>query len=149
MIGIWVITQLKEPAGVFAPVPKKSVFPEGFVLLNPHPPPDLKVQDRLLSLTRNSKAAHKIGLDADSLLWIGAKHALRIDSPRVKKAQYPDKGSSTEIYTSADPLPYIELETLGPLQVMKPGDKIERSNTYTLSRRTKPTPEAEARAILR
>lgn len=149
VIGIWVITQLKEPEGVFALVPKKSVFPEGFVLLGQHPPPDLKIADGLLSLTRNPKAAHKIGLDADSLLWIGGKHALRIDSPRVKKGDYPDKGSSTEIYTSADPLPYVELETLGPLKVMKPRDTIERSNIYTLSRRTKPSPEAEAREILR
>ena len=60
-----------------------------------------------------------------------------------------DQGSSTEIYTSPDPLQYIELETLGPLRVMKPKDKIERSNTYTLSRRSKPTPEAEARAVFK
>jgi hypothetical protein len=149
VIGIWVVTQLKEPLAVFAPVPKKSVFPEGFVLLAQHPPPDLKLQDGLLSLTRHPQSAHKIGLDADSLLWIGGKHALRIDSPRVKKGDYPDRGSSTEIYTSADPLPYVELETLGPLKRLKPGDTTERKNIYTLHRRTQPTPEAEARKILR
>lgn len=149
VMGIWVITQLKEPVGLFAPVPKKPVFPNGYTLLSAEPPPDLKVHDGLVSLTRNPKAAHKIGLDGDSLLWVGEKHTLRIDSPRVAKAQYPDQGSSTEIYVSADPLPYIELETLGPLHRMKPKDKISRANTYTLSRRTKPTPEAEARAIFR
>ena len=149
VIGIWVITQLKDPQGLFAPVPKNSVFKEGYTLLGPNPPPSLKVENGLVSLIRNPAAAHKIGLDADSMLWVGEKHVLRIDSPRVRRAQYPDKGSSTEIYTSADPLPYIELETLGPLNSMKPGDKIERSNTYTLSRRTKPTPEAEARSIFK
>jgi len=149
VIGIWVITQLKEPLGVFASVPKKSIFTEGYTLLAQNPPPSLKVEDGLLSLTRNPTGAHKIGLDGDSMLWVGEKHALRIDSPRVRRKQYPDKGSSTEIYTSADPLPYIELETLGPLHQMKPGDKIERRNTYTLFRRSKPTPEAEARAILK
>ena len=148
-IGVWVITQLKEPAGLFAPLPAKSVFPESFVLLGQGPPPSLKVDKGLLSLTRNTAAAHKIGLDADSLLWVGEKNVLRIESSRVSRATYPDKGSSTEIYTNPDPLPYVELETLGPLRQMKPGDKIERSNTYILSRRSKPTPEAEARAILR
>lgn len=147
-IGIWVITQLKEPAGLFAPIPKKSLFPEGFTLLGQNPPPSLKFTNNLVALRRNPKAAHKIGLDADSLLWVGEKHVLRIDSPRVRKGAYPDKGSNTEIYTNPDPLPYIELETLGPLLQIKPGDRIERVNTYTLSRRTKPTPEAEARALL-
>lgn len=149
VIGIWVITQLKEPAGLFAPLPEKPVFKGGYTLLGQTPPPSLKVEDGLISLTRNPKAAHKIGLDGDTLLWVGEKHALRIDSPRVRKGDYPDKGSSAEIYTSADPLPYIELETLGPLHTMKEGDTIKRSNVYRLYRRTQPTPEAEARAILR
>lgn len=147
VIGIWVITQLKEPVALFAPVPKKSVFPNGFTLLLQTPPPSLKVADGLVSLTRNPAAGHKIGLDADSLLWVGEKHVLQIDSPRIRGGDYPDRGSSTEIYTAADPLPYIELETLGPLHQMKEGDSIKRSNVYKLSRRTKPTPEAEAKAI--
>jgi len=146
-IGIWVITQLKEPVGLFAPVPKKSIFPEGFTLLGQDPPPSLKTTNGLIALVRNPKAAHKIGLDADSLLWVGEKHLLRIDSPRMRKGPYPDKGSSTEIYTNPDPLPYIELETLGPLHQMKAGEKIDRVNTYTLSRRTRPTPGAEARVM--
>jgi len=147
VIGIWVITQLKEPVALFAPAPKKSIFPNGFTLLLQTPPPSLKVEDGLVSLTRNPDAGHKIGLDADSLLWVGEKHVLRIDSPRIRGGDYPDRGSSTEIYTAADPLPYIELETLGPLHQMKEGDTIKRSNVYKLSHRTRPTPEAEARAI--
>lgn len=149
VIGIWVITQLKEPAGVYAPLPEKSSFKDGYTLLFPTPPPSLKVENGIISLSRNPKASHKIGLDGDTLLWVGEKHALRIDSPRVRKGDYPDKGSSTEIYTSADPLPYIELETLGPLATMKEGDTIKRSNVYRLYRRTQPTPDAEAKVILR
>ena len=76
------------------------------------------------------------------------KHALRIDSPRVKKGIYPDGGSSTEIYTSPDPLKYIEMESLGPLKQLKPMDRLKESVTYQLSRRSHPTPEAEARALL-
>jgi hypothetical protein len=146
-IGVWVITQLKEPAGIFAPAPQKSGFPNGYKLLSHAAPSSLKIEKGLLSLVRDSKSAHKIGLDGESLLWVGETHSLRIDSPRARNAEYPDQGSSTEIYTNPDPLRYVELETLGPLRVMKPGDKIRQGNTYTLSRRTKPTAEAEARSI--
>ena len=148
-VGVWVITQLKEPVGLFAPLPGKSVFTNGYTLLGKNLPPSVKTTNGLVSLLRETKGAYKIGLDADSLLWVGEKHVLRIDAPRLSGVEYPDKGSSTEIYTNPDPLQYIELETLGPQRVMKPGDKIQHRNTYTLKRRSLPTPEAEARAAFR
>ena len=146
-IGVWVITQLREPSGVFAPVPMDSKFPGGFTLLGKGTPPSLRSENGLVSLRRDPKSAYKIGLDGGSLLWVGAQHVLRIDSQRQAGARYPDGGSSTEIYTNPDPLRYIELETLGPLESMKPGERIERSNMYTLLRRTRATPEDEARMI--
>jgi hypothetical protein len=79
---------------------------------------------------------------------VGKTAALRIDSARVDGAEYPDQGSSVEIYTNPDPLDYIELETLGPLQNLKAGDRIERVNTYTLIRRTESDPDREAQRIL-
>ena len=73
---------------------------------------------------------------------------MRIDSPRETKGEFPDQGSSAEIYTNPDPLPYVELELLGPLHPMKPGNRIQRHNTYTLQRRTEADAAAEARKIL-
>jgi hypothetical protein len=75
------------------------------------------------------------------------KYALRIDSPHVEGAEYAE-GSSAVIYTNADPDRYVELETYGPLTTMKTGDKIERTNVYTLSRRTDSDPDRQARKIL-
>jgi hypothetical protein len=147
-LSVWVITQLQEPLGLYAPLPVPSRFEKGFVTLGKDLPPDLKVERGLISLTRNPRAAHKIGTDAGTLLWVGEKAALRIDSLRVTDAEYPDHGSSAEIYTNPDPLKYIELETLGPLHLMKPGDRIQQVNTYTLSRRTESSPEAEARKLI-
>jgi hypothetical protein len=146
-IGVWVITQLREPAGVFAPVPLDSKFPRGFTLLGEDTPPSLRSENGLVSLLRDPKSAFKIGLDGGSLLWVGTRHMLRIDSERQSGAEYPDKGSSTEIYTNPDPLRYVELETLGPLEYLKAGERIERSNTYTLLPRTRATPDEEAQAI--
>lgn len=147
-IGIWVITQLKEPVKIFAPVPAITADPNKYVLLMKETPSDVKVDRGLLSLSRNSKKAHKIGLESGTLLWIGEKHALRIDSPRLPNHVYPDKGSSAEIYTNPDPLKYVELETLGPLHLMQGGHYIQRINTYTLFKRTQKSPEAEARKLL-
>jgi hypothetical protein len=147
-IGVWVITQLKDPVGLYVPLPASSKSGPGYTLLGKDSPPSLTVEKGLLSLTRNPRAAHKIGTEAGTLLWVGDRCALRIDSPRVAGAEYPDRGSSAEIYTSPDPLRYIELEMLGPLIALKSGDRIERQNTYTLFRRTEPDPETEARKLL-
>jgi hypothetical protein len=146
--GIWVITQLRNPERLYIPRAGKSQFSEGYVLLSKAPPPSVRVQPRWLSLERDTASAYKIGADAGTLLWVGKTAALRIDSPRVAGAEYPDKGSSAEIYTNPNPLEYIELEMLGPLQTLKPGDRIERVNTYTLIRRTQSDPDREAERIL-
>jgi hypothetical protein len=146
-VGVWVITQLAEPAGLFAPVPRNTKG-AGYTLLSNEHPPDVRVKKGLLSLTRNPKAAHKIGCEAGSLVWVGPRCALRIDSQRVPGAQYPDQGSSAAIYTNPDPLPYVELEILGPLQMLKAGDRLQQVSTYTLSRRTEAKPESEARRML-
>lgn len=147
-VGVWVITQMSEPQRAFIVLPAKSQFEQGYTKLMDVLPADLNVQDRLLSLTRDRKNATKIGSDGGSLLWMNEGYGLRIDSARVSGGEYPDQGSSVEIYTNADPLAYVELETLGPLSTMKVGDRIQRTNTYTLLHRTEQDPDAEARKML-
>ena len=50
-------------------------------------------------------------------------------------------------YTNLDPLKYVELEMLGPLASMSIGDRIERTNVYTLERRKEGTVQAETRRL--
>ena len=146
-VGVWIITQLADPLGVYVPLPPTGIFAAGY-----HPlgvvPPSLKNEAGLLSLARNPAGAHKIGTDANTLLWVGDKYMLRIDSPRVPGAEYPDGGSSAEVYTNPDPLKYVELEMLGPLKMLQVGQQLSQTNTYTLIRRTQKSPETEARKIL-
>ena len=148
-LGIWVITQFKEPEGVFVPLPQKSIFTNGSTLLFPKTPPSLRAEAGLLSLMRDTKAPYKIGTDAGTLVWVGKNAACRVDAPRAAGAEYPDRGSSAEIYTNDDPLHYVELEMLGPLHEMRAGSRQQQTNVYTLHRRTEKTAEAEARKILR
>ena len=147
-VAVWVITQLKDPQGAYLPVPKISINPAGFTIVSKSAPPSLKVERGLLSLKRDAATAFKIGNDAESLLWVGDKHVLRIDTRRAALGEYTHQGNSAEIYTNPDVLPYVELETLGPVATLRPGDSLTQTNTYTLSRRSSAAPEAEARKIL-
>jgi hypothetical protein len=147
-IGVWVITQVKDPVAVFA-IPADSVDRGGaYVRLSDEAPPDLKLGPDWISLTRDPARNHKIGLRSGTLLWVDRTDMLRIDSALTAGGEYPDGGSSAEIYTNADPLAYVELELLGPLAQLKVGDKIEQVATYTLARRTGPDPEADVRRVL-
>lgn len=142
--GIWVITQMRDAERIYAVLPEPSIFPAGFSQQSGPAPPSLEVEGRLLSLDRAQNVKIKIGLDARSLLWIGKNDILRIDSAQAT-GEFPDEGCHTEIYSNPDPSPYVELETLGPLATLKPGETIEGLNTYTLSRRSLPSPLAEAK----
>ncbi|MBI4659507.1 MAG: hypothetical protein HY735_11760 [Verrucomicrobia bacterium] len=147
-VSVWVIAQLNDPLRVFLPVPPASRFANGYTLQSSTPPAGLSMSDGLISLIRDRAAGHKIGSDAETLLWVGQSVCLRIDSARVETEDYPDNGSSVEVYTNPDPDAYVELEMLGPLRTLKVGDRIQQTTTYTLIRRTEPTPEAEAKMIL-
>jgi hypothetical protein len=147
-VGVWVITQVKDPAAVFA-IPAEPTDRGGTcVRLSDDAPPDLKLGPNRISLTRDPAKNHKIGLRSGTLLWIGRTDMLRIDSALTPGGKYPDGGSSAEIYTNADPLAYVELEMLGPLVRLKIADKIEQVVTYALARRTGSDPEADVRRLL-
>jgi hypothetical protein len=147
-VGVWIITQAKDPEAVFLPVPADSKFPAGTTTLWGVPTNHLSRADGMLRLTRDRKDNHKIGNDGTSIVWVGAKELLRVDLPRVPRPAYPDDGCSVEIYTNPDPVPYVELETLGPLKTLKVGDRLSATNTYRLGRRGSGEPQAEARALL-
>lgn len=148
-VGVWIITQLEDPVAAFARLPAPSLFPDGYnrqsgdVL-----PKDLKVEDRWLSLTRDPARSTKIGTDGDALLWVGHHQMLLIESPRIPSASYPDQQSSAEIYTNPNPKTYVELEMLGPVHALAPGDRISQTNTYTLMARSHPDPATDARRAL-
>lgn len=147
--GIWVITQLEDPVGVFARIPRETRYAEGFNRQSgENLPAGLAVAGGVLSLRRGPDRWAKIGLDADRLVWVGETAVLRIDSPRVEGGEYPDQGSSAEVYTNPDPKAYVELEMLGPLHTLSPGERIQQTNTYSLFPRSHPDPAVDARRVL-
>jgi len=130
-VGVWIITQLNEPDLVHI----RTSIGDKYIRQSSDAPTDLKVRERSITLKRSASKSTKIGTDGNALLWVGPKTALRIESARVPGAEYPDKGSSAEVYTNPNPLTYVELEMLGPLHTLKPGDEISHSSAYTLFHR--------------
>ena len=134
-IGIWVITQFKEPEKILVPVKANSVFTNGHFKFGNEPWSQLQVSSNRIEIVRDPKRPHKMGCDASRLIWVGEKETCVVTSARVRGAEYPDRGASAEVYTNPDPKKYIELEMLGPLSLMKPGDRISRLSTYALRKR--------------
>ena len=108
----------------------------------------LQRENDWLRFTRDRAASHKTGNDGSTLVWAGERQLLRIDLAHTPGAAAPDDGCSVEVYTNADPVPYVELETLGPLQTLRPGERLSATNTYRLARRSDAPLETDVRALL-
>jgi len=148
-VSVWVIGQFCHPAGLAVALPERPAMPEGFVTLCGLPQPaGLRRHGRLLLMGRDCARPCKIGTEAESLLWLGQMCACRMETTRSPEQSYPDHGSSGEVYTNPDPLAYIELETLSPLRLLRPGDELAQTTRYTLFRRQEADWQAEARSLL-
>ena len=151
-VGVWVITQTKEPERVFINRPEHSIFKDGYAHMDGAPPYDYKEYPGWISMRRDPKNQTKIDNDGSTMVWVGKDYTLKVESPRFTEldgnSNFPDSGTSTQVYTNPDPLPYVELETLGPLSTMMVGDKISRTNVYTLEKRGEKNAEKEAQRMM-
>lgn len=149
-VGVWIITQLGDPEQIFIPLPGASHATQSCVALSRTLPPSLTLPTNgWLALRRDPRDSYKIGTAASSLIWVGATTVVRIDSPRLPQGEYPDRNSSAEVYTNGGELEYVELEMLGPLTQLAPGQTLSQTNTYNLRpRRGQPALQA-AREIMR
>ena len=155
-LGIWTITQVSDPVGIYVPVPppSNSIFSPTNWLQRESPavmPPNFTDANGLISFTRNTSSQCEMGFEAGSLAWVGTSWSMRIDAPRVaglSKTNYPNSGCSTSVYTNPDPVPYCELEMFSTLTNLTVGKSIAFVTTYSLFNRTQSNPAAEAIKIL-
>jgi hypothetical protein len=150
-LGIWIVTQLADPIRCYLPMASPSIFTNGYFNLASSLPKGFAVTNGLLIMPRSTSGSFKVGSDAGTVLWVGTNWCVRIDSPRVpgmKKSDYPDSGCSAEIYTNPNPVAYVELELLGPLEKLPVGGKMTRTSVYRLFQRQDTNPDAEARRLL-
>jgi hypothetical protein len=146
-VSVWVITQFKDPVVACVPVKSDSIFTNGYYTFDPKPWPQLQRVGNMIKITRNPKTAHKMGSDARVLAWVGKKEICAITPWPTRGDEYPDRGASAEIYTNPDPKKYVELETLGPLMLLKAGERISHGQHYSLHRRSHESPAQDLEAI--
>jgi hypothetical protein len=150
-LGVWVLTQLKEPLSLHARLPELSNFPQGFQPMSGRLPPSqvFEIRDRLLTLGRDPENSHRLGLEVGSVVWMDDTTVLKIESPRLPYRNYPEKGVSAIVSTQADPQGYVEIEMLGPVRQVRRGDVLRQRSTYTLMRRSELDAKLEAARFLR
>jgi hypothetical protein len=144
-----VLTQLKDPVGLYARLPMLSKFPQGFQPMSGRLPPSLAIRDRLLSLGRDSENDYRLGLEVGSVLWMNDDIVLKIDSPRLPDRKYPENGISAIVSTHQNPQDFVQVDMLAPVAQIRQGHVLKQRSTYTLLRRQELDPRLEAARLLR
>lgn len=144
--GIWTITQLISPENVYAEIPAKSVFENGYTNLSPAPLFDVEREADRVRVRRDPAKSTKMGTGGNWLLWTGAdadgnRLSLKIERTSTPPAdgEWPDKGTRLNVYTNPDRggQPYVEMEVMGAMRVMEVGDTASSENRYTIARDAK------------
>lgn len=148
-VGVWVITQMKDPDRVFFRASRDPRFEGGWSRQWKAPPELVRVSEGFVSMRRDPKGSYKIGNDSKEILWVGAKEVLKIVVESSDVGAPADDGCHVELYTNGGEADYVELETLGKLSRMKVGDVQRATNRYLLGNRTSPSGDyGEARLWL-
>lgn len=145
-IAVWVVTQLTEPRVVAT-----TANPQG-------PPVNLgfgkvkgvEIEQGVVFWKRFPDVCAKLGTSGGALAWVGDRHTLLISStPGEATGVFGGDGNRAEIYVNPDPLPYVELETVGHLVTLRVGESTACTNHYRLDdARAGETPKAAARRLL-
>lgn len=153
-IGIWSVTQVMGDASVYLPQNANSIFgTAGMTSLTDTSglPANVKSKDGLIVVTRDPANATKIGADTTGG-WMACVEGGVLFSERFTRAKgtYPDKNSNAEVYTNPGELAYIEMEALGPLTDLKPGQKTTRTMSWRLQKLPRiPANPADERALVK
>jgi hypothetical protein len=138
-VAVWTITQLDPPDHMSVTLPETPAFPGGFRNLMPAPPRNVSARSRELTLERDTDAKTMIATDGDRLTWHGeGREPLNLvvenETSAPAGSVWPG-GAHSQIYTSPDGAEaYVELELLGPLRDLAPGQSASLTSRYKLFR---------------
>jgi len=123
-------------------LPARSIITWSYTKLTD---PRLLLTDKYILVKQDSsaKAATKIGI-SNGMEWAAyaRNDYLFVKSVEyIDEAQYPDRGSSTEIYTDSR---ILEFETLGPWITLKPGASVSHTELWRLFKSVKVAPSQES-----
>jgi hypothetical protein len=159
-IAAWVLSVMAQDGLGVAGFPPRGTHPEVLPPTNPlimwaftdFADPRLKLTQKYITLQqdRTNSTPQKLGMFNQDLWAAYLLHGeafLKRYSGELGKP-YPDYGSCFEIFTNAD---FLELETLGPLTKLNPGETLTHVEHWSLHKGvnvTEPTDAALDRALL-
>jgi hypothetical protein len=132
--SIWQVTQVADPVFAAMQAHTTDEISNGYrTVTEPAPGMLTKDGDRIL-LRRDRTKPCKIGTDhPGGVLWAQIGSDLLEMHYEVPKTGSPADGHSwMEIYTNPDPLAYIELEAVGPLMAIAPGQAITHRTRWKI-----------------
>jgi hypothetical protein len=145
--SIWEVAQVDAPDWAEIPIDLDSRLPSRYSVFN-----DATIRERglevkgslqrggaSLRLTRHPQKGGKIGTDAKRQ-WARALVqgvTFSLQGAYERGASYPDGGCLQEIYSNADPAKYMELELLGPVRHLVPGEKAVFTTRWRLEKQSR------------
>ncbi|HWD39829.1 MAG TPA: DUF4380 domain-containing protein [Fimbriimonas sp.] len=139
--SVWEICQTDNPDSVVLPISKTDDAPNGWIALA-----EARGIERLISpvgddgeavrIQRDSKEGRKIGSQshAGHVTVFKGDTTFNMSTDVEEGLPYPDGGCPEEVYLSPDPAAYVELELLGPIRHLTPGQSTSIEVRWELSR---------------
>jgi hypothetical protein len=136
-ISVWEVAQMDDPDRVYLRSAITSYQPLGWTGFGDnHVDPDMMdVKSGEIWLTRSKTIQRKFGSTTPEgeLRSVKGSTMFHFKQEVSKFATYPDQNSAQEVFLSADPYPYVELEQLGQLQKLDTRQVLIQKVTWSLT----------------
>ena len=139
--GVWQITQLADPTVAVMPRSRTGRMPAGFHVIQPPEKGAVQADRNEVRFRRSPRVPGKIGGDARGG-WLAADvgaDRFTCSTAVEPNATYCDGGCPLEIWSNPDPLKYMELELLGPVRTLGPGETATLVVRWNLRRAGRPS----------
>ncbi len=135
--SVWEVCQVDDPDFALLPVQIGPRAPKGWFSLGGSTESASFVavrSDGTLRIQRDPRGGRKYGSGSGAGSVAAVKGGLKftMGTPFVAGESYPDGGCGLEVFTSGDPLPYVELELLGPIRRLNPGQSTSIAVVWTI-----------------
>lgn len=137
----WAISVLPPGGTAVVPVTAQadpdSLLPDRSVTYWPYASPGddrIEYGESVLTVSGDPEREDPLKIGASGgdgwVAYVEDGHAFRKDFEYAPTETYPDTDSGVEVYTDGE---ILELETLGPLRTVEPGESVEHVETWTLA----------------
>lgn len=140
--GVWQITQLADPTVAILPRSRTGRMGTGYHVIQQPPRGAVHVTADTVEFRRNPRTGAKIGSDSPGG-WLSADvgpYRFTCSTTVEPHAPYCDGGCPLEVWSNPDPLRYMELELLGPVRTLQPGQTATLIVRWNLHRQARGAP---------